>query len=518
MRSFLVVFLLASILPSSLPAQWLGRLDLDEYTFSPNGDGVEDRTTVTLSLADSVDGLLLWLVEDTTGLPVDTLLDRGPSPAETLTVVWEGTRWDGGPAPEGRYRLVARAWRGTTVDSLVRWVRIDLTAPQVSVLSVDPGIFAPDLPDRLPVATVAFQVFHSPPADSDYARVSLFDPEGSLLRELTVVGGFRGDGVYTVQWDGSDGQQDGLYRVEIRVIDAGGNSGSDWIWIDLDKDPPDAGVLGIAPGSRFRIPPDTLRGWAWDRHGVDSLAAAFGSSGYWHLPFRPGAGDTVFFAIPFADSIAAEGDVDVHLVAWDVLGRAKEKLFSFTYDTTAPPPPVWDPPLERRVHLGSIELRGRVPSGAMSVRVFQDGTMIDSIVVLAQTAFSTTASLTAPIHRFTADAVDETGNVSDPSDTLVVIVESGVDVFFERPFRPGGHFEVRLARSARSLDLRIFDLAGDLVRHLTGPEGASEARLPWDGRNESGESVRRGPLILVVDVRYPDGSRERWRKAFLYSP
>jgi hypothetical protein len=66
--------------------------------------------------------------------------------------------------------------------------------------------------------------------------------------------------------------------------------------------------------------------------------------------------------------------------------------------------------------------------------------------------------------------------------------------------------------------VRVYDFSGGLVVTLQQDSPGRNAALTWDGRNGSGEEVKRGPLVANAEVRYEDGETEVLREVFLFDP
>jgi len=71
--------------------------------FSPNGDGVADRTSITIRLGAGEGGELTAQIFDLSGKLVRTLVDREPIPSGSITIEWDGRDEDGRLVPVGAY-------------------------------------------------------------------------------------------------------------------------------------------------------------------------------------------------------------------------------------------------------------------------------------------------------------------------------------------------------------------------------------------------------------------------------
>jgi hypothetical protein len=61
-------------------------------------------------------------------------------------------------------------------------------------------------------------------------------------------------------------------------------------------------------------------------------------------------------------------------------------------------------------------------------------------------------------------------------------------------------------------------LTGDLVVLLEDDAAKQYYSFAWDGINGSGKNVKKGPLVAVAALDYPDGSHDVFREVFLYDP
>jgi hypothetical protein len=83
---------------------------------------------------------------------------------------------------------------------------------------------------------------------------------------------------------------------------------------------------------------------------------------------------------------------------------------------------------------------------------------------------------------------------------------------------PGRSFDLNAVNTAIRAGIRVFDMAGEMVVTFESNDALTFYSFPWDGLNASGERVRRGPLIAVGTIDYPDGQHEVIRRAFIYDP
>jgi flagellar hook assembly protein FlgD len=69
-------------------------------------------------------------------------------------------------------------------------------------------------------------------------------------------------------------------------------------------------------------------------------------------------------------------------------------------------------------------------------------------------------------------------------------------VVYPNPFKPSkGHTEIRFERLTKNVTIRIYNIAGELVRL---EENIITGFFDWDVKNDSGEKVASGVYIYVI--------------------
>jgi hypothetical protein len=164
-------------------------------TLSPNGDGINERETLTYKVVRPSS-----VTVDLTAPDGSTrALASGPRQPGLYRVTWNGTGPDGAPAAEGRYRFSvtasddlgrsSTASRQFTLDDTLGFVRVGRNARAVS----------------FKLARVA------------RIRVTVETLGGEIMR--TVAAGSRAAGAVTVHWNGRDGRHKrlphGTYAVRV---------------------------------------------------------------------------------------------------------------------------------------------------------------------------------------------------------------------------------------------------------------------------------------------------------------
>lgn len=196
--------------------------------FSPNGDGRQDVTTVSVS----VTGLIRygWIVEPfmdgTAGPPIV----QGSADGETVAYTWDGRAPDGTPAADGTYRITV--WAADASDnrsSVQQLVTIDSVAP-VLTTTTSPASISPNGDRRFDVATLAMT--SSEPVTG---RARVLDASGNAVRTwkfgTTVAGSWT--------WDGTDEAgktvADGTYTFRVDGVDPAANGTVQLLPILVDR-------------------------------------------------------------------------------------------------------------------------------------------------------------------------------------------------------------------------------------------------------------------------------------------
>ena len=116
------------------------------------------------------------------------------------------------------------------------------------------------------------------------------------------------------------------------------------------------------------------------------------------------------------------------------------------------------------------------------------------------------------IKRIFVRVLDQAENVSlISSDEIIVDLDPlGLISNYPNPFNPNSEVTTLVIKSdgATEIELKIYDLFGNLVRELNAPTGIAYNQIVWDGRNGKGEMVANGGYICVVKV----GKEVRMRK------
>ncbi|HEX5131737.1 MAG TPA: hypothetical protein VFX92_04520 [Candidatus Krumholzibacteria bacterium] len=525
---------LAAAMPAR--AQLVSRFEVRETVISPDGDGRQDSTRVRYTLTDAAVSVSLVVFAADSVTPVDTLRAPAPGAAGVVDSYWKGRRWDGAAAGEGAYVVTLRVTpsSGPAIGMSLP-LFLDLTAPTVQILSAIPDPYAPGTQGPVSLS-ISHLIGNTSPVlpgrPPDELKLELFNPSGkaiadSLLDLVTTPPYQGGSGAYVTTWDAralTPTLLDGEYEIALSVLDAAGYTARSVYHFELDSKDPVFHFISPIDRARISSVPDSVRAAAFDKRGIDSLYVRYPQSAYQRVTQTSERNDSTFFAVPLADSLLAEGRYALSFRAVDRAGRAGVFAYEITYDATAPAAPVLDG-FSGSWHADHFPLSGTVDNGGDGtaiVRIVRNGAPVDSLVSGLLTPPANHFSVSVPVvpgrNEFVAYQRDGAGNLSPPSNRVVVTFKSSAGLFIAAPFVPGGSFQLIGARTAAAATLRVFDVAGDLVTRFEDGSPRQFYAFEWSGKNSSGASVRRGPLVAVATIEYDDGTRDIFREVFLFNP
>jgi hypothetical protein len=151
------------------------------------------------------------------------------------------------------------------------------------------------------------------------------------------------------------------------------------------------------------------------------------------------------------------------------------------------------------------------------VRILRNGTVIDSVSAATNKQFSKRVPLLVGDNSLRAVLANGT-SVSVGSNIVTVHFVTQAGFFMPVPMVPGASFDINPVETAAKVELRLFDTGGDLVKKFESRDARNFYSFPWDGKNNSYLAVKRGPLVAVVVIDYPDGTHDVIRHALLFDP
>ncbi len=215
---------------------------VSDLAISPNGDGVQDQTTVAFTTSEAADWAIS--IRDAGGALVRQATGNGTS----ASLTWAGTNDQGAPLPEGAYSLTGTATSANgEARPITANILVDLTPPSLTGVAVAPAAFNPDVDPASGHSTLTFV-----PSENGTARVSILDGGGKVVRRLITWVPVAAQ-AQTATWDGkvlSGGAlvaaPEGRYSFAVELRDLAGNgttAGSDVV---VDRT---LGAVAVDPGT-----------------------------------------------------------------------------------------------------------------------------------------------------------------------------------------------------------------------------------------------------------------------------
>ena len=279
--------------------------------------------------------------------------------------------------------------------------------------------------------------------------------------------------------------------------------------------PPDSGRSAYHDGEQIHVTS------YWDQTALpDTVWGDFSLMDSGWLPravrsFHDGSGMfTVRYTIADTNSLG-DAFYPVVLYARDADCGLTTTTITLQLDNTPPPNAPQLDPVPAYWREAVLVLSGTIV-GAPWVLVELDSVAVDTVAATAD-SFVFQAALQPGKNHFAVHGMDEAGNKTVSAAEADVYFLGAPFLEVPHRFRPDDEFRVGLDRAAMSLTLEIRNLAGERLRRWK-VAGASELfEVPWDGRNEVGETVMSGPYLAIIEVDYSGGGRERHVKPFFFS-
>ena len=190
-------------------------ISADTMAISPNGDGIQDKMTLSIS-ATAIESVQGWQLAILAGQ--EKVMEWKGSGNVLRTIVWEGTSSARLSVPDGNYTAIFRAEypNGDSTEASLGPLIVDRIAPQATV-SLSRSIFSPNgdgINDTLPIEQ------RSVPGDR--WEGSIVDLAGRTVSVWTWENEVR-----SFEWDGRDNAgnvaADGKYRYHLVSKDSAGN-------------------------------------------------------------------------------------------------------------------------------------------------------------------------------------------------------------------------------------------------------------------------------------------------------
>lgn len=484
--------------------------------FSPNADGVKDAVDVAFVLRASA---------EVTIAVTPALLEsprRELVSADTLfanlrqRVTWDG-RIDNLVVADGEYwlRFTGTTLTGHTPVANMRSLWVDTSAPVPQITSIEPPIYTPGVQNASNVLRVRVHVSGANLGDS--LQVSLRTAKPLALR---LVDAFLGDGDYQAKCDSCATPRtrvpDGIHDIQVRASDPAGNEAEVTGQVDKDIVGPSMRVTYPSTASEIHVQAaDSLRGTAWDRHGVRQVQLEIMSPADTLVQLLSGStagGDTLRFTTDLASPLAAEGRYQLHFFGTDTHGVADTLDRVMVVDRTSPPQPRLSPRPGPVYKLQQLNVSVVVDS-AGTYKLVRSGGATDPESLTVRSGRMTVAVLLDPgANHLKFEGIDRAGNVSPP-ETLTVRWETSIGPSFPEHFKSGNEIQVSAGSvPGRGCEVHLYATDGTLVQRFESHESKYVYTFEWDLTNPSGRRVRNGAYLMQVLLYTGGGSTERWRK------
>lgn len=488
---------------------------VSEPYFSPNGDGVKDSTAVRFSISDTMHvhvHVRARAAADTVVVLLDSLVAQQAAP---VTVAWGGRDGAGAIAAEGTYDLVVT---GTDPDTQLRTVnqrqvQLDLTAPLVQIVELQPRPYTPSLPGAETQVRVRLAVSRSELADA--VGVTLTAAADTL--PVPLIDAFAGDGEYiAVCTDCANDADvpDGVHRVTASALDLAGNASAALDSLDKNVEGPRFEPLRhpALPVVQFA---DSLVGEVGDRQAIVALTLHMAGPAVdtlLALPPRDGIADaSIAFFADVSTILAAPGAYALTFGAVDAGGVGDTLRTSLRVDRTPPSRPIPNPAPPPTTKQEILELQLQLD--ASTDRLYRaGGTLTTGIVDVTPPTSRQSIRLELGSNVFEFAALDSAGNLSD---TTIVSVrwEPGLGLSAPERFTAGNQIQVDVGEApASSVTIRLLALDGSLVREFEDATSQRVYQFEWDLRTRDGRHVRNGAYLVVAVVTRPNAEPDRFRQ------
>lgn len=283
--------------------------------FSPNGDGVNETTTISATLDD---GDTSWTINITAsdGSPVLSVSFFGTPISST----WDGKNGAGEVMADGAYTITVEATDAAGNSSAASTaVTVDNTAPAVLIISPVDGstVLGPA------VAMLVAATDTNDPAGTLTVEMSIEDAGFAAPITLTFAGGLYGN-----HWD-TTAAADGPHTIYARAIDAAGNT-SDAVQVSVmvDNTGPTITITSPVAGSNvsgtISVTADATSDVAQVEFFVDGVSI--------------GADATAPYAVSWDSTTVADGLRNVTATVTDTIGQTASDSVSVTVDNDANAP------------------------------------------------------------------------------------------------------------------------------------------------------------------------------------
>lgn len=515
--ALLVTWFLLLAAPRPAGADITG-LRVTPNVFSPNGDGIRDRTVIQWTITGNA-AARLKLTIAVSGRPLGSAVaryfDLGARPLGPDSLAWDGKDSLGVLVPDTLYAIQLDQLNagGDTLFANARvTVQLDVTAPIVPTM---------DARDTTVTASAFTLAGGAAQADSVVLFKDGVRVDTTATQSVPAVYSFpivlaEGDNRFSVQsFDRAGNQSPQTTQVDIYYLNAA-----------------DVGLVKATP-SFFSPNGD---GIADSTHAVFTLDASTNElrvavkrgnipvpnspdltepvAVIYDAPAPPGSYTFAWDGRDSAGTIAPDGQYLFAVQAESLsaggtpIPATLTRYALFRLDDTPPNPPTLDPaPPARTVH-SVLTLTVHVVD-TDTVRVYRNGTLAVTtpVAVVGGTAtLRVSVSLQLGDNALTLVGKDFAGNQSTLAGPFLVVYEAPIGFHGPERFKAGDAFNVNLNTPARLVEIELFTLRGQAIRRIASSSSLTRYEIPWDLKDTAGSLVGDGPYLARLRVTFPDGT------------
>ncbi len=220
-------------------------LSLDNPYISPNGDGIKDTTTATIT-ASTNEPVVSWdlALLDPKGATARDVGGKGPFPPK---LPFDGKDSSGNALPNAAYTAKFSAVFDNGDQESATAPLVVNTAPPAVSIALNNDVFSPTAASAKPTTTATLTVTPTVPVPVDSWDLAVYSSSGTIVRELKGAAPPPAQ----VSYDGKDSSgavvPDGAYTAKYTVTTADGLSASASAPFAIDTVPPKVSIAVSAP-------------------------------------------------------------------------------------------------------------------------------------------------------------------------------------------------------------------------------------------------------------------------------
>ena len=490
-------------------------LAVNPGTFSPNGDGLVDSVTAGWIVSPAHDSLRVSIWPEPRDSVRQVPVRRytfGPGPTGLYRVTWDGRDSAGIALPDSLYRIqvLELTTTGDTVETAAEvTARLDTTPPPEPYFDkgFDGETTTDDAVFLTGVAPGAENVYiYAGGIAVDTVRAASLD--GTFEYETTLALGANTFALQSIDRGANlsvltpaititfvNTSDIGFLRVTPFESSPNGDGFVDTVRVRVSLDAP---TTRLRVEIRASVPPLTGTSVADSANSIVSL---------YDEPIGAGEHEFFWFGQDSTGTPVADGNwwAFAQAESADAVGNplpGRRVFTRFLVDNTAPPVPAVDASTTTQTTRNLVTLQGTTP-GADSVYVARGGS---NVARPAGPRWTTTANLLLGANSFTFRGVDRAGNRSAFSAPFVVTYSEPIGFHAPERFRATDVFDLNLSKTARAVRIDLYDLRGRRVRTLAVNQLGQRYELPWNVKDDAGNTVGDGPYVARATVTYEDGS------------